>query len=179
MNRISRKSRGRRKRRSIRRHSKASLRRSRVSKRRSKCNSRRLKQSCKRGKRCSWVKRKSSGRRRHKGYCKKGGSIVSTIEPDPDNLYRMKSDIAFHLETNTFNVQLNKLLEEIKQKKKQINNLENKIKNKKNKRSCFPKEQMIEQDDDKPDKQPIELDKKLVVLKKYLIRLEWKVDKLK
>ena len=73
MNRISRKSRGQ-KRRSIRRHSKASRRRSRVSKRRSKCNSRRLKQSCKRGKRCSWVKRKSSGRRRHRGYCKKGGS---------------------------------------------------------------------------------------------------------
>ena len=73
MNKVSRKSRGRRKRRS-----KASRRRSRVSKTRSRCNSRRLKRSCNRRsrgkKRCSWVKRKSSGRRKHKGYCKKGGS---------------------------------------------------------------------------------------------------------
>ena len=78
MNRISRKSLGRRKRRSLGRRSKVSRRRSRVSRRRSKCNSRRLKQSCNRRsrgkKRCSWVKRKSSGRRRHRGYCKRGGS---------------------------------------------------------------------------------------------------------
>ena len=79
MNWVSRKSGGRRKRRSIRRRSKASRRRSRVSRRRSRCNSRRLRKSCNRRsrgkKRCSWVKRKSSGKRKHRGYCKKvGGS---------------------------------------------------------------------------------------------------------
>ena len=58
-----------------RRHSKVSGRRSKVLKRRSKCNRLSGRKSCKRKskgkKRCSWVKRKSSGRRKHKGYCKK------------------------------------------------------------------------------------------------------------
>ena len=85
MNRVSRKSGGRRKRRSLGRRSKVSRRRSRVSQRRSRCNSRRLKRSCKRGKRCSWVKRKSSGRRKHKGYCKKGGAARDPPLSVPDH----------------------------------------------------------------------------------------------
>lgn len=46
-------------------------------KRRSKCNRKTKKSSCKRrskrSRKCSWVRRKSSGKRRHKGYCKRGG----------------------------------------------------------------------------------------------------------
>ena len=84
MNRISRKSLSRRKRRSLGRRSKVSRRsqrrRSRVSRRRSRCNSRRLKRSCKRGKKCSWVKRKSSGRRKHRGYCKQRGGMDDVNE---------------------------------------------------------------------------------------------------
>ena len=45
---------------------------------RSKCNRKMKRSSCLRrskgSRKCSWVKRKSSGRRKHKGYCKKGGS---------------------------------------------------------------------------------------------------------
>ena len=58
------------------RRKRVSKRRSRVSKRRSKCNRKSGRKSCKGRKRCSWVKRKSSGKRRHKAYCKRmsGGS---------------------------------------------------------------------------------------------------------
>ena len=65
---------------------KTGRRQSKVSGRRSKCNRRSGRRSCNRRskgkKRCSWVKRKSSGRRKHKGYCKKmsGGSRINKDE---------------------------------------------------------------------------------------------------
>ena len=62
-------------RRNSKRKSRVFKRHSRISKRRSKCNRKSSRKSCKRKskgeKKCSWVKRKSSGRRRHKAYCKR------------------------------------------------------------------------------------------------------------
>lgn len=66
---------------------KTGRRHSKVSKKGSKCNRRSNRKSCKRkskGKKtCSWVKRKSSGKRKHKGYCKRGGSkaTIKTLTP--------------------------------------------------------------------------------------------------
>lgn len=63
---------------------KSSRKRSKVSKRRSKCNKKSSKKSCNRKsngkKRCSWVKRRSKGKRKSKSYCRKmsGGSYYYT-----------------------------------------------------------------------------------------------------
>lgn len=77
----SRRSSPRRSRRSSpRRSRRSSPRRSRrKSTRRSKCNRKSKKSSCKRSRKCSWVGRKSSGKGKHKEYCKKGGGFLANL----------------------------------------------------------------------------------------------------
>ena len=89
------------------RRSRVSKRRSRVSKRRSKCNRKSGRKSCKGRKRCSWVKRKSSGKRRHKAYCKRmsGGSsdrgICGGSSDDGIKITRVTIDVGRHKDFDT------------------------------------------------------------------------------
>lgn len=121
MNRVSYKYGGRGKRRSVGRRSKASRRHN---KRRFKFNSKRLKRS----KRCS-LKRKSSGRRRNKGYYKKGGDTSKKVlprglkpreitprEPTPRELTPRELTLLKYKkvenELNTIGVEIRRLVEE-------------------------------------------------------------------
>ena len=101
---IAGKRRSRRK--SIRKVSKKrSNKRSRVLKRRSKCNSKRSRKSCRRkskGKnKCSWVKRKSSGRRKHTAYCRRmSGGATPQTESIKDKLIKKLREIDSYRRTD-------------------------------------------------------------------------------